>query len=76
MAYIEFQLPIQGLNEALPVSNEPGGTSGYILNVRPRDVLERRLRIGQRPGLKKAYSQQIGGDSFPIVWLGSITILD
>lgn len=71
--YFEWLLPFQGLSEGLSVSNEPGGTSGYLLNVRPRDVLERRLRIGQRPGLKKAYSQQIGGAAAPIVWIGSIT---
>lgn len=74
--FIEFQLPYQGINEGLPVSNEPGSTSGYMLNVRPRDVLERRLRIGQRPGLKKAYSQQIGGAASQIVWLGSVTSID
>jgi len=74
--FIEFQLPLHGLNEALPVSNEPGATSGYMLNVRPRDVLERRLRIGQRPGLKKAYSQQISSAANPIVWLGFLTTVD
>lgn len=74
--FVEFQLPYQGINEALPVSNEPGATSGYMSNVRPRDVLERRLRLGQRPGLKKAYSQQIGGDDIPIVELLSVTTVD
>ena len=76
MPNFEFQLPLSGLSEGLPVSDEQAGTSGYMSNVRPRDVLEKRLRIGQRPGLKKAYSQQIGGITSPIVWLGSITIVD
>ena len=76
MAYIEFQLPLQGLSEGLPVTAEQGMTSGYMSNCRPRDVLEKRIRIGQRPGLKKAYSQQIGGSATPIVWLGDITIVD
>jgi hypothetical protein len=76
MAYIEFQLPLQGLSEGLSVTSEQGMTSGYMSNCRPRDVLEKRIRIGQRPGLKKAYSQQIGGAAEPIIWLGSVTTVD
>ena len=45
-------------------------------NIRPRDTLEGRLRIGQRPGMKKAYTQQIGGDAQPVVYLGSVTTVD
>lgn len=71
--YTEFQLPLQGLSEGLPVHAEQGATTGYMSNCRPRDVLEKRFRIGQRGGLKKAYSQQIGGALSPIVWIGSIT---
>lgn len=74
--YVEFPLPLGGLSEGLPVSNESGATSGYMSDVRPRDVLEKRMRLGQRPGLKKAYSQQIGGDAAAIVWLGSVTTVD
>jgi len=69
----EIPLPLKGLSKGLPVANETAATSGYMSNVRPRDVLEGRLRLGQRPGLKKAYSQQIGGSEAAIVWLGSIT---
>ena len=71
--YVEFPLPLGGVSEGLPVSNESGATSGYMSDVRPRDVLEKRMRLGQRPGLKKAYSQQIGGDAKPILELISIT---
>ena len=74
--YLEIPLPMQGISEGLPVVNEAITTSGYMLNCRPRDVLERRIRLGQRPGMKKAYSQQIGGTSSPIVWLGSVTVVD
>ena len=73
---IEIPFPMQGKSEGLPVCKEGLNTSGYILNCRPRDVLEGRMRIGQRPGLKKAYSQQIGGESAPIVWIGSVTTVD
>jgi len=69
----EVPLPLKGLSKGLPVANEEAATSGYMSNVRPRDVLEGRLRLGQRPGLKKAYSQQIGGTASSIIWLGTIT---
>jgi len=72
----EIPLPLKGLSKGLPVANETAATSGYMSNVRPRDVLEGRLRLGQRPGLKKAYNQQIGGSDSPIMWIGSVTIVD
>ena len=76
MAYQEINLPLSGKSSGLAVCKENTTTSGYILNCRPRDTLERRIRLGKRPGLKKAYSQQIGGDAVSIVWIGSITTLD
>lgn len=76
MAYQEINLPIQGLSKGLAVCKEKTNTSGYMLNIRPRDTLERRTRLGKRPGLKWAYNQQIGGDAVAIVWLGSITKVD
>lgn len=74
--YVEFPLPLSGLSEGLPVSNERSNTTGYASNVRPRDVLETRFRIGQRLGLKKAYSQQVSGIEAAIVFIGSVTVLD
>ena len=73
---INFPLPLKGFARGLVPGMEEGTTSAYMLNVRPRDVLESWIRIGQRPGLKKAYSQQIGGTNRPIVWLGSIVTTD
>lgn len=74
--YFEWPLPLAGKSAGIGVSYQEEGTSGYLNNVRPRDVLESRLRIGQRSGLKKAYSQQIGGEATPVNWLGSITVFD
>jgi len=77
MPPIQIPIPIGGYSEGLPVEQQQQSTSGYMSNCRPRDVLEGKLRLGQRPGLKKAYaSQQIGGEAKPIVWLGSITTVD
>lgn len=75
MAITELPLPLAGASKGLAVSKENMITSGYMLNVRPRDTLERRIRIGKRPGLKKSYSQQIGGAAYPIIELLSVTVV-
>ena len=76
MANFQFPIPIKGISEVLPVAVSPADTSGYMNNVFPRDTLERRLRIGQRPGLEKKFSQQISGLEAPIVALLEVTFLD
>lgn len=53
MPVIEIFLPIKGLFKGLAFDKNPNLTSGYMNNVRPRDTLENRIRIGQRPGLDK-----------------------
>jgi len=73
---MEFMLPIKGESQGFGVDKAPPLTSGYLNNVRPVDVLEKRVRLGQRPGLKKLYSQQIGGDAKPVVAICSITVVD
>ncbi len=60
--------PIKGVSRGLPVDKEPVTTSGYMNNVRPIDTLERRLRLGQRPGLDKwGAGVQIGAAEQPVV---------
>ena len=76
MALQEFPLPIQGFSEGVGVGDTPQQFSGYLNNVRPLDTLERRLRLGQRPGLDKKYSQQIAGLSGPIVAIGSVSYVE
>lgn len=77
MAIFEIPIPLGGFSEGLPIENQEQATSGYMSNCRPRDVLEKKFRLGQRPGLKKAYSQQIGENTnFPVIWLGSVTSVD
>jgi hypothetical protein len=68
--------PVKGIHQGVVVDKTPPLTSGDMNNVRPTDVLENRLRIGQRPGQDKAYTQQIGGAAFPIVEIVSVTIID
>ena len=70
---VNFALPLEGYSRGLTPGSEKVSTSPYMLNVRPRDTLEGWIRLGQRPGLKKAYAQQIGGATSPVVWVGSVT---
>ena len=63
----ELTPPIKGVSKGLPVDKEPPTTSGYMNNVRPVDVLERQLRLGQRPGLDKWSETQIGDSEQPVV---------
>ena len=76
MANREFPTPIQGVSELLPVDKAAPLTSGYMNNVRPTDVLEKRIRIGQRPGLDKVFDQQVGGAASPIVLITTVTVVD
>jgi len=64
---IELTPPIKGVSKGLPVDKELPTTSGYMDNVRPVDVLERQLRLGQRPGLDKWSETQIGDAEQPVV---------
>ena len=64
---IELPPPIQGISKGVPVDKESPATSGYMNNVRPVDTLERRIRLGQRPGLDKWSTDQIGAVEQPIV---------
>lgn len=64
---IELVPPIRGISKGLPVDKEPPTTSGYMNNVRPVDVLEKQLRLGQRPGLDKWSTDQIGDSEQPVV---------
>jgi len=65
---LELTPPIKGISLGLPVDKESLTTSGYMNNVRPVDVLERQLRIGQRPGLDKwGAGTQIGAAEQPVI---------
>ena len=67
----ELQFPIHGLHEGLSTEKQPLTTSPSLQNVRPVDVEEERTRGGQRPGLVKAYSTQVGG-ARPVLVITSI----
>lgn len=72
----EIPLPIKGFHEGFPVDKTPQLTSGYMNNVRGIGVLEKKVRICQRPGLDKVYTQQIAGLTSPVVGLCQVTIVE
>jgi hypothetical protein len=67
MAFRDVPLPVKGYSEGLPASNQPALTTGYMNNVRPKDILAKRIRIGQRPGLIKWSTDQVGSSTQPVV---------
>jgi len=75
MANKIFQIPIKGISEGFDTSNSEPLTSGYMNNVRPVDCLERKLRLGQRPGVDKKYAQQIGGVAGAIVAITAVSVV-
>lgn len=72
----EFSLPIKGVSYGFPVDKSPPLTSGYMSDIRAICVLEGKVRVCQRPGQDKVYSQQIGGSAKPIVAVIQITVMD
>ncbi len=68
----EIPLPILGVSEALPLDKEKPVNSSHLNNIRPFDTLERRIRLGQRPGQDKKYTLQLGSGS-PVVAIIALT---
>ena len=74
MPHINFQLPIKGTFKGGSVEQGPALTSGYMNNVRARDVLENRVRIGQRPGLDRwGDGDQVGAAEQPVVAMCTVS---
>lgn len=76
MANTDMPSPIKGVSESLDPSKQIPLTSGHMNNCRPTDVLERQIRIGQRPGLDKVFDELIGGLASPIIAICTITTID
>lgn len=74
---MEIIPPIKGIFRGALLGHAPALTSESMNNVRPVDSLEKRLRIGQRPGLDKwGGGVSIGGDTdFPVVMILQVSTL-
>ena len=65
---MELLPPIKGIFRGSLMGHAPELTSESMNNVRPVDVQEKRVRIGQRPGLDKwGNGTQVGAAEQPIV---------
>lgn len=65
---MEILPPIKGIFRGTLVGHAPALTSEDMNNVRPIDPLEKRIRIGQRPGLDKwGTGTRVGDDAQPVV---------
>ena len=65
---MEILPPVRGLFRGTLVGHAPALTSESMNNVRPVDSLEKRIRIGQRPGLDKwGNGTQVGATENPVV---------
>ncbi len=73
---MEIPAPIKGISKTAPLDKMPPLTSHDMLNMRGICSLERKVRLGQRPGFAKLFAQQIGGIAAPVVMVGSVTTVD
>lgn len=70
---MDFPEPYRGIFEGFSPDKTPNEYSPDMNNVRPVDVLERRIRLGQRPGLDKWSATRISGAEQPIVALCTVS---
>lgn len=70
---IKLFFPMRGKNTNFAASTQPQFTTPVMSNCRPREVIGKRARGGQRPGLVKQYHQDLGG---PIVAQCSVTTVE
>jgi len=71
----QLVFPAAGLDKSLAYQSQPPYTSPDLLNVRPYDVIEDRLRGGSRPGMNKYAQTQLGSGS-PINMLVDLHVTD
>jgi hypothetical protein len=69
---IALRHPLGGLDRARAHQDQPPFTTPSANNVFPTDSLGDRSRIGQRPGVLRAYQQQLGSGN-PIRMLSSVS---
>ena len=73
-ALLNLKFPERGIDRKYAFGDQPTLTSPNALNVRPRDPIKGRARGGSRPGLGRAYYEQLGSGT-PIRGLWQVTAL-
>jgi hypothetical protein len=61
---INLEFPLAGIDRSASHQHVRPFTTQDALNVRPYDVLESRARGGSRPGLAKAFSEELGSGAY------------
>lgn len=70
-------LPLKGINRGVAVCYSSEDYSPDMNNIRPMDVLEKRIRLGKRPGVKKwGAGTQIGSAAQPVVAICSVAVVN
>jgi len=65
---MKLRFPYKGVDKGRALCEQPEMTSPHMNNIRPYDVLDNRMRGGQRPGLDKwGNGDQIGAAEQPVV---------
>ena len=65
---MKIRFPHNGVDRGRALCEQPENTSPDMNNVRPYDVLNNRMRGGQRPGLDKwGNGDQVGAAEQPVV---------
>ncbi len=78
MANFRLTFPIKGINKSRIPEDQPEATSPDMNNVRPFDVLDERIRGGQRPGMVKRYSEVVSQYTLggPVVAMCEVSITE
>ena len=79
MANFILKFPIRGINKSRVPDEQPEATSPGMNNVCPFDVLDDRVRGGQRPGMKKRYSEwvtNVASGTGPVVAMCEVSITE
>lgn len=71
MATMHLQPVLGGMVRSAAIQSQSPFSTPNCMNVRPRDQIGRRTRIGSRPPLKKSYVEQLGSGN-PINLLRSV----
>ena len=65
---MKLRFPYEGIDKGRALCEQPEITASHMNNMRPRDVLDNRMRGGQRPALDKwGVGTQIGAAEQPVV---------
>lgn len=74
-SFFHLRFPLGGLNRRVAYRQQPPFTSPDCINVRPDAALEGRSRGGSRPGLGKAFYEELGSGA-PVRLLADVAVAE